>query len=121
MQSNVKIICTDNQIDQNLLANIVKQVTHNINESGILKNSDNCDYIKIFVNARVDDYPTAQELNSKIFWAFDGKEIHLSNDKIRNFLLRCLHLELGTQINNLLMVFSSTNDIVDNSRYSVGH
>ena len=111
MQSNVRIICSDNQIDQNLLDNIVEQVAHNINESEILQNSDSCDFVKILVNVRVDDYPTAQELNSKIFWAFDRKEFHLSSDKIRNFLLRCLHLELGAHINNLLIIFSSKTDI----------
>lgn len=114
MYSNIEIVCTDNLVDQKLLANIVEQITYNANESKVLINSANCDCIKLFINV-IDNYPTAQKLNSKIFWAIGGKDIQLSNDNLRNFLLRCLHLELGTQINNLLMVFLSRKDMIDDS------
>lgn len=114
MQSNVRIFCSDNQIDQNHLASLVEQVKRNVYEAGVSSDSDNCTCIKILVNVRVDDYSGVRELNRKLFWTNDGTNIQISKN-IRNFLLRCLHLDLSAQINNVLLVFSSKNDELNDS------
>lgn len=119
MYNNIEIISGDNQIDKKLLSNIVDQVAHNIKESNILSNSHNCDSVKLFVNIEKKDFPAAQELNSKIFWMIDNEDIQFSNNHLRNFLLRCLHLELGIQIDNLLIVFSHKKDLGDNKQPNV--
>lgn len=121
MQGHVQIECSDNQIDKKILDHIFEQVTYNVKESKILINSDNCDCIKVCVNVQIDNYPTAQKLNNKIFWAIGENVIYLSNDKIKNFLLRCWHLELEEQINNLLIIFLSCKDIDCDSASKENH
>ena len=115
MYDNIEIIAGDN-IDKKLLANIVEQIAYNIKESDVLSNSQNCDCVKLAVNVKRSDYPTAQELNNKILWAIGSKDIQMSNNHIRNFLLRCLHLELEAQIENLLIVFCSKKESSDNTK-----
>ncbi len=117
MYDNIEIIAGNN-IDKQLLANIVEQIANNIKESDVLSNSQNCDCVRLAVNVKRSDYPTAQELNNKILWAIGSKDIQLSNNHIRNFLLRCLHLELEAQIENLLIVFCSKKGLSDDTKHN---
>ncbi|MED9996429.1 MAG: ATP-binding protein [Paludibacteraceae bacterium] len=112
MSNNVQIVCSDVKIEQKQLDIIVNQVIYNANKSGVLNNAVNCDCIKLFANVRITDYPTAKELNSKIYWVIE-ENVNLSNTAIRNFLLRCLHLELGKQIDSLLIVFLHSKENAD--------
>ncbi|MBE6320643.1 MAG: hypothetical protein E7075_06715 [Bacteroidales bacterium] len=106
MRNNIEIICGDHHIDEKYLTKVVAQITDNIENSNIF--NDFADYaVRVLVNVNRNDYPQAQALNSKIMWMIEG-DVQLSNDLLRNFLLRCIHLNLDEQFDNLLIVFYST-------------
>ena len=116
MRNNIEIICGDNHIDEKHLTKVVAQITDNIENSNIF--NDFADYaVRVLVNVNRNDYPQAQALNSKIMWMIEG-DVQLSNDLLRNFLLRCIHLNLDEQFDNLLIVFYSKKSLhkdTDNS------
>ena len=119
MYDKIEIISSDNSVNKKVLDDVVEQIANNIKESNVLSESQNCDGIKLVVNEPIGNYITAQKLNDKIYWIVDNARIQFSGSRLRNFLLRCIHIELGSQIENLLIVFNSKKSVGAESKYDV--
>lgn len=107
MKYFLEIECRDDELCKEKCELILRQVSMFISESKLFHNSSSPFGISIIINPNIEKYKNVNEFNSKIYWCIlNDSNVNLDLSSWRNFLLRCLHLDIQSidEVTNILFL-----------------
>lgn len=106
---NIQVQSGNESLEKKELLKVYTLISSIICESKLLESAINCSGIKVIVNPKIEDYTETQQINPKLFWAFNAADIQISNAAWTSFCLRVLHIDLDKSIDRLLFIFMEEN------------
>lgn len=111
MHDIIEVIYNDTQIPRNISSKLICQISMFLQESNLFTNAKNFSGIRIIINPDSEMLTQAQKINSRVSWIFNAPGIQLSEAEFRNFILRCIHIDLDSSISSILLILMEENSL----------